>query len=184
MDNTSDDGSDEDDDGEATPMPSTSKKAAKTLRGPNKKRAKTVELEDEDEEMEFSESEVSQKRFLKGSGKSADKKKKGSGKKPIAKKFITKSKKSFKTITKNYCPDDAPDKQHKYYFRAFIGGGFHVSLAKWLRNNQKYIQIRKATTGANIPVSQFKYLKKAIIDMENDCPKELMKNELSSSESD
>lgn len=164
-------------------MPSTSKKATKARGGSNKKRAKVLEPEEEEEEMEFSENEVSQKRFLKGAGKSAEKKKKGTGKKPNSKK-LSQSKKSFKTITKNYCPDDAPDKQHKYYFRAFIGGGFHVSLAKWLRNNQKYVQIRKATTGANIPVSQFKYLKKAILDMEKGCPKELMKNELSSSDSD
>lgn len=144
-------------------MPSTSKNAAKARRALNKKRAKVLDQVEDQEEMEFSESEVSQKRFLKGSNKSTGNKKR-SGKKSISRKS-QQLKKTFKTITKNYCSDDAPDKQHKYYFRAFIGGGFHVSLAKWLKNKQKYIQIRKATAAANILVSQIKFLKKKIMDI-------------------
>lgn len=81
-------------------------------------------------------------------------------------------KSKFQTISKNFAPNESPDEQHKYYYRAFIGGGFYVSLAKWLRNNQKYIQIRKsATSGANVPVENFRQLKAAINDLGANCPK-------------
>lgn len=119
---------------------------------------------------------MSQKKYLRGVFKTG-----GSGgkKKTVGKKTAQK-KKQFKTITKNFAPEDTPDKAHKYYYRAFIGGGFHVSFAKWLKNNQKYIQIRKGAggpTGANVPVSQYKHLRNAINDIEKLCPKELLKND-------
>ncbi len=110
---------------------------------------------EEEEEEEISDNEASQKKFLKLIGK-----KKTTGKKVVSKK------RPFKTITKNYCPDDAPDSQHK------------------LKNNQKYIQIRKGGTGANIPVTQFKWLKQAILDLEQTCNFELAKEELTDESAD
>jgi len=142
------------------------RRAAKVVKKKGTKRPKQDPAESGEDEATVSESEISQKRFKVV-------KKKATGPKPGKKekpKVMRASKKGFKTITKNYAPDESPDDQNKYYFRAFIGGGFYVSLAKWIRNNQKYIQIRKsATSGANIPLAQFKYLKEAIEDMEKDC---------------
>lgn len=171
-------------DSDAGQGPSTSKgkksSTAKSSKGSPKKRSKplVVEEEEEEEEDEISDNEVSQKKFLKPAAKKPTKKTAG---KKVA---VSSKKRPFKTITKNYCPDDAPDSQHKYYFRAFIGAGFHVSLAKWLKNNQKYVQIRKGGAGANVPVSQFQFLKQAILDLETNCKYELTKEELTDESAD
>lgn len=157
--------------GEGTSAP----KSSQDRKPSTSKKAKPTHGAADEDDRAFSGNEVSQKGYLNEKAKSGFSKQQA----------VTKpDKQKFKTITKNYCPDDAPDNQHKYYFRANIGTGFTVSLAKWFKNNQKYIQIRKATTGANIPISQYKYLKKAILDLERLCPKALMKNEVPSDDSD
>lgn len=157
---------------EEVPAPSGSRgRKARSVKAPAKKRSKT---EEQEEEFEFSETENSQKRYLKSIAKST-----GKGTKKVGK---AQQKKQFRTITKNFAPDDAPDQNHKYYYRAFIGGGFNVTFAKWLKNNQKYIQIRKGfgnSMGANVPVAQYTHLKNAINDIEKLCPKELFKQKMS-----
>lgn len=151
-----------DTDGSGDEPPKVDKAASKpgTSKGANV-------FEDDEELQVASDQEFSQKRLKIGKKE----------------KIITKGKKtSHKMVEKNYAPNEAPDKSHKYYFRAHIGAGYHVSVAKWLKNNLNYVQIRKATTGANVPIQQYECLKQAIIDIEKNVPKHVLKNEVEASD--